>query len=282
MLKVKLFLAFIALKNLFCPCHKDSKYGDFHVSHGAYTIKKTGKLDPLINESSGLALADSGRSLWTINDSGGKPDLYKTDMHGKLISVVPVPFVTNEDWEEITKDNDGNIYIGDFGNNSNTRKDLKIYKCNLTSNTIDTISFFYPDQQGFQHPGQFRNFDCEAFFWLCDSLYLFSKNRGNKNVHVYKLPARKGKYEAVLKQVLYINSMVTGAAVHAETGECALITYGKLYFFKTGTCGNISFQPLLCRKFLRSGQAEGIVYKDAHTLMLSNEGGALFTAGKRK
>jgi hypothetical protein len=34
----------------------------------------------------------------------------------------------NIDWEEITKDKEGNLYIGDFGNNENKREDLCIYK----------------------------------------------------------------------------------------------------------------------------------------------------------
>jgi hypothetical protein len=28
----------------------------------------------------------------------------------------------NIDWEDITKDKDGNLYVGDFGNNDNERK----------------------------------------------------------------------------------------------------------------------------------------------------------------
>jgi hypothetical protein len=33
----------------------------------------------------------------------------------------------NIDWED-TKDKNGNLYVGDFGNNDNERKDLCIYK----------------------------------------------------------------------------------------------------------------------------------------------------------
>jgi sugar lactone lactonase YvrE len=42
---------------------------------------------------------------------------------------------TNIDWEDITKDKDGNLYVGDFGNNDNERKDLCIYKIDKKSLT---------------------------------------------------------------------------------------------------------------------------------------------------
>jgi hypothetical protein len=59
----------------------------------------------------------------------------------------------NIDWEDITKDKDGNLYVGDFGND-NERKDLCIYKIDKKSLTTKapfqpTKFFAYPEQKIF-------------------------------------------------------------------------------------------------------------------------------------
>ena len=47
---------------------------------------------------------------------------------GRLIAEFPVEGATNEDWEDITIDDAGNLYIGDIGNNKNERDDLRVYR----------------------------------------------------------------------------------------------------------------------------------------------------------
>ena len=58
--------------------------------------------------------------------------------------------VENSDWEEISQD-DGYIYLGDFGNNTGDRTDLhilRVEKSSLKSGkpSIDTIWYTYSDQ----------------------------------------------------------------------------------------------------------------------------------------
>jgi hypothetical protein len=89
--------------------------------------KKGIKLPSIIDESSGLAFYND-TLLITHNDSGDKPLLYFFTLRGKLVHTLFIENALNEDWEDITSDNQGNIYIGDIGNNNNKRKDLKIYK----------------------------------------------------------------------------------------------------------------------------------------------------------
>lgn len=282
MIKVKLFVLFVMVKNLFCPCHKDVANSGFEKAEGRVRIEKCGKMDPLINESSGLTVADTAKHFWTMNDSGGKPEIYKIDAKGKLLTTLPIPNAMNRDWEEITSDSIGNIYIGDFGNNYNNRRDLTIYKYSPVTNTTDIILFSYPDQHQFPPQKAEANFDCEAFFWYSDSLYLISKNRGNPIVHIYCLPSKAGNYVATLKQKLYVNAMVTGAAVNTSTRECALITYGKLYFLRIQAGSSTFLQPVVCRKFARSGQAEAIAYLNDKMLVVSNEAGKIFRVRKYK
>ncbi|WP_369828775.1 hypothetical protein [Flavobacterium sp. 1] len=61
------------------------------------------------------------------------------------------------------------MYIGDFGNNDNTRKDLAIYKIDQSNlqgesaNVAYTISFDYPEQTEFPPKKKDLMFDVEAF-----------------------------------------------------------------------------------------------------------------------
>ncbi len=70
----------------------------------------------------------SDSSAWFIEDNGNSDNLYKSNFKGKLIQQLDVKNHKNTDWEDLTKDETGNLYIGDFGNNDNTRKNLVILK----------------------------------------------------------------------------------------------------------------------------------------------------------
>jgi hypothetical protein len=186
------------------------------------------KLPIELIEVSGLYAAGKD-SLWWLNDSGNTADLFLTNRRGTLLNRVGVPSTENRDWESLAADRDGHIYIGDFGNNRNNRKDLRIYRFNLSTQQVDTISFSYPDQQLFPPSKEQANFNMEGFFWYRDSLHLFSKNRvgrGGKYTKHYSLPDTPGHYEAVLRDSFLLKKrVVTGAAIHPTEGTIVLLTY---------------------------------------------------------
>ncbi|MCB9052305.1 MAG: hypothetical protein H6556_22955 [Lewinellaceae bacterium] len=190
--------------------------------------KKKHRLPEELPEVSGLYLA-SPDSLWWLNDGEHPAELYLTDGKGTLLRKVPVPRAINRDWEDLTADGRGNLYIGDFGNNLNRRQDLAIYIFNPASGKLDSIRFHYPDQQAFPPQARNWNFDMEAFFWFQDSLHLFSKNRlhqGNYYTKHYTIPASPGAYEAVLRDSLYLKKrVVTAAAISPDGQSVALLAY---------------------------------------------------------
>ncbi|MBL4568368.1 MAG: hypothetical protein JKY69_01440, partial [Flavobacteriaceae bacterium] len=143
----------------------------------------------------------------------------------------------NNDWEDLTKDHKGNIYIGDFGNNRNKRKNLAILKISKDSlnNTgkinIERISFYYPNQKKFPPKKKQMHFDCEAFFHFNNSLYLFTKSRERNNfgkTNVYKIPARRGNHEAQFitsfKTCDDIQCWVTSADISADGKQIAILS----------------------------------------------------------
>ena len=170
-----------------------------------------------VNESSGLINLAGG--IWTHNDSGGQPQLYeisKTD--GSILRTVMIQNATNVDWEDLAADSDY-VYIGDFGNNSGSRTNLKIYRISRSalavSNSVpaETISFSYSDQTSWDpHPNQ-TNYDCEAIIAYGGFLYLFSKDWVDQKTRVYQLSGQPGTHVAQYLATFNVLGLVTAAEI---------------------------------------------------------------------
>ncbi len=175
-----------------------------------------------------MVLTPSG-DLWMLNDSKNPPELFRFDPKaGKLLETRKLP-VTNRDWEDLTIDPQGNLYIGDIGNNRNARKDLRVYRYNPATGSLDSILYRYPDQEAFA-PANERdwNFNCEAMVFFKDSLHLFSKNsfKGNFYTKHYVIPAQPGNYVAELRDSICLkNRVVTGAALSRDGKVFSLTGY---------------------------------------------------------
>lgn len=236
-------------------------------------LKTVFKLPKTINESSGL-IANADSTFWTNNDSGDKPQIYLLDSVGKIIRTVFLKSVTHIDFEEITTDIKGNIYVGDFGNNYNNRKDLKIYKLTVSQLVLDTvqpeiISFRYSDQKTF--PPAHPNFDCEAMVCFNDSLYLFSKSRAKpKYSKLYKLPANPGNYTAQLLDSIKTKRWITAAAIDKACNKLVLLSENKLNLFYNFTAPYF-FKGEKKKIKLNFSQKEAISFKNDGTLFISDE-----------
>lgn len=167
-------------------------------------LKRIAYLDKKLNESSGIVFENSN-SFWTINDGGNSATLYNIDSTGKIIREIDVPDSKNRDWESITIGNNGYLYIGDFGNNNNSRKDLVIYRIKFyevlgnDKLDVDKIEFSFDDQEDFPPNDSELKFDCEAMVAINDSIFLITKNRSKPydgKVHIYGLRGDKGKHKA--------------------------------------------------------------------------------------
>lgn len=190
--------------------------------------KKKFILPPDFVEVSGLYIT-APDSIWWHNDSGDRPRLLLTDGRGRVKQRIVLPGIQNRDWEDITADDTGYLYLGDFGNNLNRRTDLRIYRYHPRTRQLDSILFRYPDQQSFAPPLAQWNFDAEGFLWFRDSLHIFSKNRvgaGNYYSKHYTVPAHPGQYTAILRDSLLLpKRVVTGAALSPDRKQIALLSY---------------------------------------------------------
>ena len=172
-------------------------------------------LNDSIRETSGLSFFNE--KLYTFNDSGNTPELYQIDeKSGKIIKVLKVN-AENKDWESIANDGN-NFYIGEFGNNEGTRKDLKIYKIpfnenQLQNDSLKTISFFYPNQKDFTPKNIATDFDLESMIYLNGKIHIFTKEWASKSTTHYMLDPENFENQAAEKVESYkTNFVVTDAS----------------------------------------------------------------------
>lgn len=201
-----------------------------------------------INEASGLVFLNDS-VLVTHNDGGDEPILYFINLKGEEIHRVKVDGATNIDWEDITMDNKGYLYIGDIGNNDNNRKDLCIYKVNskgiLKKDTVKSskISFSYANQEQFPPEKPDLHFDAEGMAFFNDSLYIFTKCRTvpfDGKSYGYVISTKPGVYNLTKQFEILIGKdgwwkdSVTAADM--RDGKCYILTYNRLivYSFSEG------------------------------------------------
>lgn len=271
-----------AVKTVLCSCSSDHKENGFDKVRSDYKISKIGKLPSVADESSGLANGTKAGTYWTHNDSGGKPELYEIDEKGKLLSTRQVANAKNTDWEDLAEDRDGNLYIGDFGNNGNKRQDLNIYKVSDTGDNPAKITFRYQNQTAFPPPENEMNYDCEAFFHSGNHLYLFSKNRSKSHnkVFLYQMSDQPGNYTLTPSDSIEINSQVTSADISPDGKTFVLLTYGKILLFAVDN-GMINFKrPVGCFKIVKK-QVEAILFLNNKDMLITNEQGQIFRVTRR-
>ncbi len=168
-------------------------------------------LNDSIQETSGLNFFDG--KLYTFNDSGNSPELYEIDKNsGKILKVLKTN-TENKDWEALTNDGE-NFYIGDFGNNAGTRKDLKIYKIpfqndRLQNDLMKTISFYYPEQNDFTSKNISSDYDLESMIYLNGKIHIFTKEWASKSTTHYTLDPENFENQAAQK----VESYKTGYVV---------------------------------------------------------------------
>ncbi|WP_179345162.1 T9SS type A sorting domain-containing protein [Winogradskyella ursingii] len=244
-------------------------------------------LDATVSETSGLLIIDN--TIITHNDSGNSAQLFEIDTStGNITRTVTVSNATNIDWEDITKD-DTYIYIGDFGNNSGNRTDLKIYRIlisdylNNTSVNADIIEFSYEDQTDFTSNPMNTNFDAEALIHYNNQLYIFTKNWENFETHVYQLPKSIGTQNALRIDEFNSDGLVTGATTNSADNSIVLCGYGengpfliKLEGFNGGLFSNGTINIIsMTAPSGYSSQTEGIVALTVSEYYVSTE--ALFS-----
>ena len=242
-------------------------------------------LPPYLKEVSGMSYDAESHSFWVLQDSGNTNELHQVDSLGQVIHTLKVKNQKNNDWEELTSDTAGNLYIGDFGNNKNTRKNLKIIKINKDQLQEDqaeaayVITFNYPEQQEFPPKATELFYDAEAFFYYDNHFYLFTKNRSKAfdgTSLVYKIPNEAGHHQAEYVQTfrgcnVYKHCAITGAAISPDQKTFVLLSHTKLWVIDNFNPNAILDGKIAEHKLHHDTQKEAVTFADDNTLYISDE-----------
>jgi len=264
---------FLVLLFMLCSCQH----------YGQLTL--VSKLSKKLDENSGMLHSKSSR-IWMIEDSGNPDKIYRITKEGKVDRALKVKNAKNKDWEDLTQDKKGNVYIGDFGNNRNDRKDLVIYKIpnpdkEKTEEILaEKIKFRFPEQDKFPPKQNKLHYDVEAFFYHKNTLFMITRNRANPfngKAFIYTVPAQKGFYEAKRIGVITLceyrkSCQVTSADISPNEKTVVLLSYGRLWVYTdfkevhTFFNGKARMIDLETRT-----QLESVAFKNDTTLFLSDE-----------
>ena len=252
----------------------------FVINSSAQKLEKIAKLPDSMKEISGLCFLND-TVLVGHNDSGNEPILYFLNLQGQKIHQVEVLEAKNNDWEDITADGKGHLYIGDVGNNNNARKKLRIYKVStwniLNKKTVkcEEIEFNYAEQKEIPSPQSDWHYDAEAISYHKDSIYIFTKCRSNPfdgRSFQYAVSTKPGKYTLTKRSELYLGKngffkdAVTSAAFCGE--YCYVLTYNRMIIYKFKK-GKFEYQKKIYLKPYT--QKEAIATRDNKTIYIADE-----------
>lgn len=231
------------------------------------------KLPEDLEEVSGIQYDANEKAFWMINDSGNSSSVYLVNEKGEMLRKLKID-AKNRDWEDIAQDSVGNLYIGDFGNNRNNRKNLQIYKINkidlICEEKIDVqkIKFSFPEQKEF--PPKRKYYDVESFFEWKGNFYIFTKSHVKNQIgrtFLYRVPNKKGKHEAELisdfMACLEDFCWITAADISKDGKKVVIINNKSAWTFTdfesddffSGNCQEYSFDFLT--------QMESVTFKDS-------------------
>ena len=179
-------------------------------------------LSKKLDETSGLEIIN--KQLVTINDSGNDPLLFYINESGNILDERKLNCCKNNDWESLAADSDY-VYIADFGNNYDTRKNLSIIKIPIDKSSNENpelINFLYPEQKKFKRIYRRSEYDAEALISFGDILLIFTKNKRKKITEIYSLPKNGGNFKAQKIGSLNTESIVTGADYDKKTNTLVL------------------------------------------------------------
>jgi hypothetical protein len=238
------------------------------------------ELPETVPETSGVAFGRGAAGvIWTHNDSGGEPAVYAVDTDGSALGRVAITGAINVDWEDMELGDCALgtcLYLGDVGDNPESRNEITVYRVPEPSATdvatpaADAFRMRYPD----------RPRDSEAIFVLPgERLYVVTKGRSDP-VELYRYPGALrtdevvtlARVQAITDSQPSLPNQVTGASSSPDGTQVAIRTYADLHLY--GVAGDgLTASPLLSQSLrtLAEPQGEAVALSLGGLLALTSE-----------
>jgi len=212
--------------------------------------------------------------LWTHGDSGNDPKLIAIDVHGNVLAEVYISGAPNTDWEDICADDQGNLYIGDIGNNHAMFPARYIYCITEPDPHNPPIEPIAPTKRWrFKYPNKER-FDCEALFWADQSLYVIANLKPMEAI-VYRLSEiRDGQMELVPVAEPHL-PFPNGADVSPDGKQLVISSYGAINVFDIEVAndkGLVLTHGRSIRYPMKKGAIESVCFLDDDVVAMSERG----------
>lgn len=229
--------------------------------------------DPRITESSGLAASATHSGVyWTHNDSGfDQADIYAVDSKtGKTVATITLTGagVQNRDLEAISIGPDGNIYVGDIGDNQGgTWEEVWIYRFpepeKLRDQTVEPTVYTVRYAEG---P---RDAESLAVHPKTGRVYIIGKNEDGDGLYAGPKDLSTTAVNT-FERVATVDLWATDAAFSPDGTRLAVRGYfgGIMYAWKDGKPERLGRLRVPIQK-----QGESVTFTpDGRTLMFGTEG----------
>ena len=239
------------------------------------------ELPKIINETSGLEIYNN--NFITHNDSGGEPSLYVFNEKGEIIETIELnknssQQIENNDWEDITNDNEY-LFVADTGNNFGNRDNLNIIRVSKKDSLIvdGVIEISYLNQESFFSRPKHK-YDAEALVIIDDKIVLFSKDREGLNSDLYLIDKTLSGSQTLTSSSSYnVNTLITGGDYNEENNLLALVGYNSreeqhLILFNNFVLTDLKNNTFVKYKIpLERAQIEAIKIIDEKTFWVTSE-----------
>jgi len=229
--------------------------------------------------------------FWTINDGTNGPLLHAADTNGNVYRSITLLNAFNYDWEDMTKDDDGNIYIADTGNKNSSYSpsgaydDLSIYR-------IPNPDYFCENQVvagviNFRFPSSSVD-NAEGIFYYDDYIYITTKSDAIDNQpyagrsYLYRVPSTPNpdqQYVAEFVSIIDVSIdapskdyyQVTAAALSPDGQLLLLMGERRFWIIRDFTPGVFFDGEMTAYDFDGKLQREAVDFTGNREIYITNE-----------
>lgn len=246
----------------------------------AQPLERVGRLDhPPIKEASGIVQSRRHPGIfWVHNDSGNAPALYAVRRDGTLLREYAVA-IPNVDWEDITIDDDGHLYLGDIGNNFMILPLRAIYRVDEPDPEKPAAAPLPVTAASYYRTAKKEDrFDSEALFLLDGRAVVIAKRLDHREPTLYALrldrpaPLTRPASPEPIGTLPGFLEPVTGADLSADGHRLAVCSYRVTRVYARRTNGSWS---LIGETRYPNSTVEAICW-DGDDLLLASEDRDLF------